>query len=155
MTLKLLEQRLASYNVSVELIRKKTLPEVMTDPEQLKEVLVNLMINACEAMNDSQGMIIISEDIMPEQHCVVINVWDNGSGIPRSVREKIFQPFFTTKEEGTGLGLSIAERIITEHGGKLEVESYEGRGTTFMITLPLIKTDCRTELKSSSACLGL
>ena len=64
---------------------------------------------------------------------------DNGPGIPESVRDKIFQPFFSTKEEGTGLGLSIATRIIDDHGGRLDLESRENAGATFIITLPLRK----------------
>ena len=70
---------------------------------------------------------------------VTIQVSDNGPGIPESVQEKIFQPFFTTKEEGTGLGLSIAARILGEHGGWLDIESREGRGATFTLNLPYRK----------------
>ena len=62
---------------------------------------------------------------------------DNGPGIPESVRDKVFQPFFSSKEEGTGLGLSIATRIIADHGGRLELESKQNEGATFIITLPL------------------
>jgi signal transduction histidine kinase len=68
---------------------------------------------------------------------VVIRVSDTGPGIPESVQEKVFQPFFSTKEEGTGLGLSIATRIIQEHGGRLELESKKNEGATFIITLPI------------------
>jgi signal transduction histidine kinase len=64
-------------------------------------------------------------------------VSDNGPGIPESARDKIFQPFFSTKEEGTGLGLSIATRIIEDHGGRLELESKQNAGATFIITLPI------------------
>ena len=64
---------------------------------------------------------------------------DTGPGIPESVRDKVFQPFFSTKEEGTGLGLSIATRIIEDHGGRLELESTQNEGATFIITLPLGK----------------
>jgi len=66
---------------------------------------------------------------------VILTINDNGPGIPESIQDKIFQPFFTTKEEGTGLGLSIVERIIKEHGGTLELSSKEGQGATFIITL--------------------
>ena len=62
---------------------------------------------------------------------------DTGPGIPESIQDKIFQPFFSTKEEGTGLGLSIATRIIEDHGGRLDLESNENEGATFIITLPL------------------
>jgi signal transduction histidine kinase len=68
---------------------------------------------------------------------VVIRVSDNGPGIPESLRDKVFQPFFSSKEEGTGLGLSIATRIIEDHGGRLELESKPNEGATFIIILPL------------------
>jgi signal transduction histidine kinase len=68
----------------------------------------------------------------------MVRIKDNGPGIPTSVQEKLWEPFFTTKEEGTGLGLSIAMRIIEEHGGQIEVESEEGSGATFIITLPVL-----------------
>ena len=68
---------------------------------------------------------------------MTIQVSDNGPGIPETVQDKIFQPFFTTKEEGTGLGLSIAARILDEHGGWLDLESREGQGATFTLNLPL------------------
>jgi signal transduction histidine kinase len=67
----------------------------------------------------------------------VIRVSDNGPGIAKAILDKVLQPFFTTKEEGTGLGLSIAARIIEEHRGRLDVQSKEGHGTTFIITLPV------------------
>jgi signal transduction histidine kinase len=138
-TLRLLAHRLKSYDVSVAVNRWVPLPVVPADVEQLKEVVVNLMVNACEAMTGG-GSIVIEEKA--ETHprmgpSAVIRVSDNGPGIPAHLRDKIFQPFFSTKEEGTGLGLSIAQRIITEHGGCLEMESTEGRGTSFSIILPV------------------
>lgn len=137
--LQLLVHRLNSYAVKITLHRETQLPKILIDPEQLKEVLVNLIVNACEAM-DSGGKVIISEkvDIVPELGTVaIIKLSDNGPGIPKAILEKVFQPFFTTKEEGTGLGLSIASRIIEEHRGHLEVDSPEGQGTTFRILLPI------------------
>lgn len=68
---------------------------------------------------------------------LVIRVSDDGPGIPESIQDKIFQPFFSTKEEGTGLGLGIANRIVEEHGGWLDLKSREGEGATFIINLPL------------------
>ena len=138
MAIQLLRHRLESYNVGVELYRKRPLPEIEGDPEQLKEVLVNLMVNACEAMPDG-GQIVIHEEegvTKPLGRVVVIRVSDNGPGIPDSIQDKVFQPFFSTKEEGTGLGLSIATRIIEDHRGWLHVKAREGKGTTFTITLP-------------------
>jgi signal transduction histidine kinase len=136
----LLRHRLKSYDVTVSLERGQPLPEVSLDPEQLKEVLVNLIINACEAMGNG-GRITIRETVASEPggETAVIHVSDNGPGIPENLAEKVFQPFFTTKEEGTGLGLSIVERIINEHGGRIRLEPKEGMGASFVITLPVLK----------------
>ena len=150
MALQLLRHRLESYNVEVQLKRSRALPEVWADPDQLKEVLVNLLTNACEAMKGG-GSIVIQEGetfLQSIGQVVTIQVSDNGPGIPESVQDKIFQPFFTTKEEGTGLGLSIATRILGEHGGWLDLDSQEGRGTTFTINLPYRKIQYGSHLDS-------
>jgi signal transduction histidine kinase len=139
LVIQLLEHRLKSYEVDIEVHRKQALPEIQVDPEQLKEVLVNLIVNACEAM-DGGGSIAIHEQesfVTPLGQVVVIRLTDNGPGIPESIREKVFEPFFTTKEEGSGLGLSIAIRIVEEHGGRLDLSSEEGQGSAFVITLPI------------------
>ena len=141
MAMVLLRYRLESYGVEVKLIRGRRLPEIWADPDQLKEVLANLLVNAVEVMVNG-GVITIREEehlVPPLGPAVVIRVSDNGPGIPESVRDKIFQPFFSTKEEGTGLGLSIATRIIEDHGGRLELESKQNEGAAFIITLPLGK----------------
>ncbi|MBM4301014.1 MAG: histidine kinase [Deltaproteobacteria bacterium] len=143
MALVLLRYRLESYGVEVKLIRPHRLPEIWADPDQLKEVLANLLVNACEVMVNG-GVITIQEEERlepPLGPAVVIRMSDNGPGIPESVRDQVFQPFFSTKEEGTGLGLSIATRIIEDHGGRLELESRENEGATFIITLPLGKNE--------------
>lgn len=135
----LLEHRLKSYDVAVTVFRKQALPEVLGDVEQLKEVLINLLINACEAMEHGGAITLREEEafVQPLNRVAVIRVSDGGPGIPESIRQKIFQPFFTTKPEGTGLGLAIASRIVEEHGGWLDFTSREGEGTTFVITLPV------------------
>jgi signal transduction histidine kinase len=141
MMLQLLTHRLKAYDVTVNVDRDEFLPEIKCDPEQLKEVFMNLVENACQAMGRG-GVITISEqvvDIKGNKNCL-IEVCDNGPGMPPKVLDKIFNPFFTTKEEGTGLGLSIAERIIANHGGKLTVESNVGEGTCFYITLPVTRS---------------
>ena len=138
MAVQLLRYRIESYGVTVELKRDRKLPQVDCDPEQLKEVLVNLIANACEAMGDG-GRIVISEEegkTEPVGRVVVIRVSDTGPGIPEAVRARIFEPFYTTKPEGTGLGLSIAARIIEDHKGFLSVKCRPNKGTTFTITLP-------------------
>lgn len=139
-TLKLLTHRLKSYNVNVQIVRTQKLPNVSADPEQLKEVFVNLFINACEATGKG-GTITVCEDINKDQNLgkvVQIRLSDDGPGIPATIIGKVKEPFFTTKEEGTGLGLSIADRIIGEHGGRIGISSVEHRGTTFTISLPAI-----------------
>ncbi|MDM8552091.1 ATP-binding protein [Desulfobacterales bacterium HSG2] len=139
MAIQLLEHRLKSYHVDVRIIREQMLPDVQADPEQLKEVIVNLVVNACESMEKGGEIVIREEEFFSEtlKQVAVIRVSDNGPGIPESLREKIFEPFFTTKDEGTGLGLSIAFRIIEEHQGWLDVTSEKGRGATFVIMLPI------------------
>lgn len=139
MALQLLKHRLESYGVEIALRRQRVLSAVMADPEQLKEVLVNIIVNACESM-EGDGLIEIFEE---EGHTaalgrvVVLKLKDNGPGIPEAIRDRIFQPFFTTKEEGSGLGLSIAARIVEEHGAWLDLISKEGEGSTFVITIPI------------------
>ena len=139
LAIQLLQHRLESFGVSVDVVRERRLPEIDGDPEQLKEVFVNLIVNACEAMGAEGGSIVITEEegiSEPVGQVAVVRVSDSGPGIPDSIKDKIFQPFFTTKEEGTGLGLSIACRIIEEHKGCLSVKGRPSKGTTFIITLP-------------------
>jgi signal transduction histidine kinase len=134
----LLRYRLESYGVEVKRLRTERLPEILGDPDQLKEVLANLLVNACEVMVNG-GVITIQEEARLTQalgKAVVIRLSDTGPGIPDSVRDKVFQPFFSTKEEGTGLGLSIATRIIEDHGGRLDLETKGNAGATFIIRLP-------------------
>jgi signal transduction histidine kinase len=143
-TLQLLEHRLKSYYVDVSIQRIQPLPEIDADPEQLKEVLVNLVVNACEAM-ERGGSIVIQEEEVPKpaggRRMAIIRVSDNGPGLAESIRDKVLQPFFTTKEEGTGLGLSIAVRIVEEHGGLIEIENNPQGGATFIVSLPIKEAD--------------
>ncbi len=114
--LTLLRPRLESFQVQVEVKRRQPLPEIWADPDQLKEVLVNLMVNACEAMGKN-GKITITEEedfVAGIGRMVRLRIQDTGPGVPAALQDKIFQPFFSSKEEGTGLGLSIAARIIEE-----------------------------------------
>jgi len=140
MTLVLLKHRLETYGVEVRLERDQPLPEVDLDPEQLKEVLVNLILNACDAMGEN-GRLAIAEStgfMDPLGRVAILEVSDSGPGISSEVAEKIFQPFFSTKEEGTGLGLAIATRIMEEHGGYIHLKPSErGQGACFVLVLPI------------------
>jgi signal transduction histidine kinase len=114
-----------------------TLPEIYASPDQMSEILLNLVVNARDAMPDGGTL---SLEAHAEGDNVVINVTDTGCGMSQEIQDRIFEPFFTTKgEEGTGLGLSICYRIIQEHEGQITVDSEEGKGTTFTITLPQAK----------------
>lgn len=139
LAIKLLRQRLETCRVQVKMERKDLLPPIKADPEQFKEALLNILLNACEAMQDG-GFIVISEKIEPNiQHgeSIVIRISDNGPGIAKSIQNVIFQPFFTTKDDGTGLGLSIAVQIIKQHGGSLTLISEKNEGAVFVISIPI------------------
>lgn len=129
-------------------LKMESVPDiwVKADPQQMEQVLINLVKNSAESM-DSGGTITLRASIGTarlsgrSQPATLIEVTDNGKGIPSGIQKQIFDPFFTTKEEGTGLGLVIASRIIERHNGSLECHSEEGRGTTFKIFLPRIKPE--------------
>ncbi len=121
-----------------------SLPRVDADAEQLKQVLINLVQNAMQAMGETPGEIVIrtsrperfGDFRAPEQ--VELQVSDNGPGIPADQQLNIFVPFFTTKQKGTGLGLAICQRIVKNHGGTISVQSKVGEGSTFTIRLPAL-----------------
>jgi two-component system sensor histidine kinase HydH len=120
--------------IAVEDRLESQLPRIAVDLNQFKQVLVNLFKNAVEA-TEPGGRITLSTSSQDEQVCFAIR--DTGKGMPPEVRDKVFHPFFTTKEKGTGLGLAVIHKIITDHRGIIEVETTPGEGTTFTIRLPL------------------
>lgn len=111
------------------------LPEIMIDKEQVKQVLINIMQNSFDAMPQG-GELTIRVVAEPEVGAVKISIQDSGCGMDREIVDRIFKPFYTTKETGTGLGLSVSLQIIENHGGRIEVDSAPGRGTTTNIYLP-------------------
>ncbi len=116
--------------------------EILADPEQLKQVLINLVQNAAEATGQSGTITLraVKSRVLlggRTREVVMLEVEDNGPGIPPDVQQRLFDPFFTTKPSGTGLGLSIAARIMEKHGGALRFRTTANRGTTFGIVLPL------------------
>lgn len=121
----------------VELIRtlSSNLPEITADPAQLGQVLVNLVVNALQSIPGA-GRITVETRFC--DNSVRLTVADTGVGMSKQVLEKIFVPFFTTKDvgQGTGLGLPVVHGIVTAHGGSIDVESKEGHGTRFEIRLP-------------------
>jgi two-component system nitrogen regulation sensor histidine kinase NtrY len=111
------------------------LPKVSIDPEQIRRVIHNLVDNAIEAM-DRRGVIDIETRHDAKNNLVRIVVADNGPGIPEAEREKLFLPYYSTKQRGSGLGLAIVRRIVAEHGGSIDVTDNQPRGTRFAIELP-------------------
>ena len=118
------------------------LPPVFADGYQLQQVLLNLVINAEQAMlsTHGRGVLVVRTWHDAEHETVVLEISDDGPGIPDEVQPKIFDPFFTTKEvgQGTGFGLTVAYAIVQEHGGRIHLESRPGAGATFRIELPVI-----------------
>jgi signal transduction histidine kinase len=115
-----------------------SLPLLECDPEQLKQVLLNLTINAIQAMQPNGGEITIKAQERQQQ--VFLEVQDQGCGILPEYLGKIFDPFFTTKNDGTGLGLSVAHQILQQHGGQLTAERNAEQGMTFRVILPVKRT---------------
>ncbi len=139
MSVQLLEKRFEHQGIRLERRRGVWLPNVYADPDAIKEVLVNLLLNACDAMKEGGSIAISEEEGTAERmgRVVLVRVSDTGPGIPMHLWEKVWEPFFSTKEDGTGLGLAIALRTVEEHGGRLELRPPEGRGATFVMTLPV------------------
>ncbi|MBU1917428.1 ATP-binding protein, partial [bacterium] len=122
---------------SIELNLEPALPVLTGNAQKIEQVIINLIINASQAMSEEKrGLIKISTSF--EELHVIVKVEDNGNGMPERTLESIFDPFFTTKRAkgGTGLGLSIAYRIIEEHQGSISVTSKLGEGSVFTIKIP-------------------
>jgi len=127
------------YDVEVIKEYADDLPPVKGEPNELQNVLVNVILNAKDAMPDGGKLFIKTYS---ENDYVVIKIKDTGAGIPKEILDNIFKPFFTTKSKaGTGLGLSVAQEIIRAHDGKIEIESELGKGTTVFIKLPVKKNN--------------
>lgn len=137
--LKLIRTDLISQNVSVDTELARNLPIVTGDPVQLQQVLVNLVVNACDAMADcdtGERRVRIRTGFENGDGAVIVSVTDRGGGIQEKEVEQMFEPFFTTKAKGMGLGLSVCRTIITAHRGKLWATNNPDRGATFHFTLP-------------------
>jgi len=144
-TLDVMRERFQRHHIEVKTELAASLPLIHADPDQMGQVLLNLAINSLHAMGDS-GTLLVRTALIPVNKVSVdkyvemieVSVADTGSGIAHEDLDKIFNPFFTTKEvgKGTGLGLTVVHGIIQEHGGFITVESEVGKGTTFRVRLP-------------------
>ncbi|RKY37407.1 MAG: hypothetical protein DRP78_01215 [Candidatus Omnitrophota bacterium] len=130
-----IEVKIVKNKVTINKKKDCAICVLNADKEQIRQVFINLILNAVEAMPD-KGNLEISLS-KKNDRLLVISFQDTGYGITQDVLGKIFNPFFTTKDHGTGLGLSISYRIIENHKGKLSVKSVRGKGTTFSVSLPV------------------
>ena len=138
----------ARAGILLETSLQPDLPQVPGDSTQLRQVFTNLLVNALEAMNGRgqlrmRASFVAGEDAQPAPPdaggSVVVDVHDNGPGIPSDVAEKIFSPFFTTKPRGSGLGLAIVRKIVDAHDGRIDVSAGPDGGTRFRVTLPVAR----------------
>lgn len=136
-SLVLMEGQIKSGMIKLEKYLDNDIPEVMIDTRQIQQVVVNLILNAVQAMEPG-GTLKLSTSRKNDE--ILLSVADNGKGIPEDVMQTIFDPFFSTKPKGTGLGLAISRSIIEKHSGRLNVSSEAGKGSTFEICLPVKPT---------------
>ncbi len=135
--LSLLRITLERKRVQVTTELAEDLPLVAADPDGLHQVLLNLVVNASQAVAEGGRIVVIARAVEVEgERMVAIEVHDDGPGIPAAIRERIFDPFFTTRAEGTGLGLAVCARIVAEHGGDLRVGEGPMGGAIFSLQLP-------------------
>ncbi|MBI9074096.1 MAG: HAMP domain-containing histidine kinase [Desulfatibacillum sp.] len=148
-TIALASNRLKRSRINIEFSKTEKLPRVHGDSQQLRQVFLNLILNAIDASKPG-GKISVTVLPADEPHYVAIKVIDYGTGIPKHILGSIFDPFFTTKPQGkgTGLGLSMSQGIVAKHGGLIRVFSQEGQGSTFTITLPV--TTFPAEIKAET-----
>jgi len=142
----LVQGRLEAEGIRVERHLDPVQPPVVCDPEQVQQVLLNLVLNALEAMDRHSGRRVLSVGSGRQGNFASLWVSDSGGGIPPDDRDKLFDPFFTTKAGGGGLGLSIVQNIVLHHGGHLTVESEPGSGATFTVYLPAGGRDVSREV---------
>jgi len=136
--LRIIEPRVEERGIQTKIVQEEDLPKILADPESLRSVFTNLVINAVEAIDGSGGTVSIHLSKANDDF-VRIEISDTGCGIPADDITKLFEPYFSTKETGTGLGLAIVKKAIDDHGGTIAVSSKPGTGTTFTITLPVVE----------------
>ncbi|MFC1713889.1 ATP-binding protein [Candidatus Poribacteria bacterium] len=131
----LMNKQAETQGISIIEEHDDNLPIVMADSEQMQQVILNIALNALQAIGEDGGQIIFRVLQNDAEDQIVVEISDTGSGISAENLDQIFDPYFTSKSEGTGLGLSIAQGVVEEHGGSISVESEVGKGTTFRVRL--------------------
>ena len=138
---RLVDNSIRKATTRFELACADHLPKVRGNPQRIEQVVVNLILNACQALPDPSRAIRVATRHEPQRRAVVLEVQDDGVGIRPEDLSRLTDPFFTTKRDsgGTGLGLSVSAGIVKEHGGLLEFRSAPGAGTTVVLTLPAME----------------
>ncbi|MGZ4809953.1 MAG: sensor histidine kinase [Thermoanaerobaculia bacterium] len=140
----LFSARLRRQGVTLEVEAVESLPILELDPAQMAQVVVNLLTNSMQA-TDRNGSVRVSIASFPRRDGVVLVVSDSGRGVSAEQLERVFDPFFTTREDGTGLGLAICRQIVEQHGGTITLESEPGKGTRVVVLLPDLKAKAKEE----------
>jgi two-component system NtrC family sensor kinase len=160
-TVRIVERPAHLHDITITTELDRALPQVWVDPNQIKQVVMNLLVNAQHAIDENGSIIIRTRRLPPPEApqpgalavpMVEFSITDTGCGIPEENLKRIFDPFFTTKVgKGTGLGLSVSHGIVEAHGGTIAVESVVGKGSTFRVTLPLLKSPEVVENRSDGS----
>lgn len=132
-TLQFMSAEIQAAGITAEANLSRGLPRVWLDHDQMKQVFINLIKNALQAMESGGKLTVATERT---EDCVAVNISDTGAGIPPSLIGKIFEPYESTKQGGSGLGLMIVRRIVQQHGGAIDVDSAVGKGTVFRVRIP-------------------
>ncbi len=135
-TLLLFQMETSIHEVAVLKVFNPKIPGIFGDEQRLQQAFLNLLFNSLQAISSSEGEIHVETGYEADGDWVVVSIKDNGSGIPENIKDKIFNPFFTTKDTGTGLGLAITHRIVADHSGLIRVSSEINKGTVFVLKFP-------------------
>ena len=128
-----MQPTLEQKNIDLETILKDTDLQLEIDVNLIEQVLINLVVNAIEAIKDNPDPKIVLSAYIASNHKTLIKIADNGNGMPPELIDKIFVPFFSTKKSGSGIGLSLCKQIMMLHRGNIQVQSVEGEGTAFFL----------------------
>jgi two-component system sensor histidine kinase HydH len=141
-SVRLIEQKVKEKQITVKTLNSVKVDKAVIDPDRINQVLLNLYLNAIESMEPG-GELGVELSADEENHRIEIRVSDTGCGIPGKHLSRIFDPYFTTKSTGTGLGLAIAHNVMEAMGGKIDISSRPGKGTTFCVTIPISHNSLR------------
>ncbi|WKZ19908.1 MAG: PAS domain S-box protein [Candidatus Jettenia sp. CY-1] len=138
-SLRFVDHRIKEQNIRLDKILSPGLPEIYGDADNISQVIINIIVNALDSMSDGGNLVLETGYCDNQPLSIQVKITDTGSGIREEIINKIFNPFFTTKEMGSGLGLAISKRIVDDHNGNIMVKSKVSEGTTFYVCLPVRK----------------